>query len=314
MTHRVWARAIALIVTLGALTLGADPAWAQGKTMLVFTSGSDDRSTAIVDAFKEHADFEATKLSFDLGASEEEAYFVAESLQGMEASLIFAVGDTALKVAAREFRGIPIIYADAKAATAAALGREDVVEVEQRVDPVLMMERLRTLMPKVDTVGAIYSSKDRSRYWGLMEQAAQDAGLRFVKAQVASSAEVRNAQVSVTAEAQWLIIQQDGRLWTPTTLSRLFHDAVLDGYPVMSFSLAHLDSPQPPSVVMITDAPGLGLAASQMARQVLADDVDIRQIEPAFPPPIVVGNKRSLHASRVLLTKRTTQAIDRWAK
>lgn len=307
----ILAKAGALVMGL-ALGLTPSEAWAQ--TLLVFTSGTSDRSTAIVETFKSAVDFDSTKLSFDLGASEEEAYFVAESLQGMDAQLIFAVGDTALKVAAREFRGIPIIYADARAATAAAVGRTDILEVEARVDPKQMIERLRTLMPKVDSVGAIYSIKDRSPYWTKMEEAAEEAGLKFVRARVANPHEVPNAQISLMAQTQWLILQSDGRLWTPAALSRLLHDAQLANFPVVTYSLAHLDSPQPPALVMITDAAGLGDAAARMARQIVAEKVPVSEVEVAYPPPIVIGDKGSLARSRVLLTKRTTQAIHQWAE
>ncbi len=303
---------LSLLALTALALLAPTDALAQGKTMLVFTSGETERSTTIVETFKTVADFDATKLSFDLGASEEEAYFVAESLQGMEASLIFAVGDTALKVAAREFRGIPIIYADARAATAAAVGRTDILEVEQRADPKLTIERLMTLMPSVDTVGAIYSVKDRSPYWDQMEAAAAAAGIDFVTARVANPDEVPNAQTGLMAEAQWIVIQRDGRLWTPATLSRLFHDAQLSDFPIVTYSVDHLDSPQPPALVMISDAAGLGEAAARMARAIIVDGTPVAEVEPAYPAPIVIGDKGALARGHVRLTKKTTAAVDDW--
>lgn len=301
------------MLLLAGLTLTASSsAWAQDNTMVVFTSGETDRSRAIVDTFKGAGDLDATTLSFDLGTDEEEAYFVAESLQGFEATMIFAVGDIALKVAAREFRNIPIIYADAASSTAAAIGRADVIEVEQRVDPGQLLDALTTLSPQTDTFATIYSVQDQSPYWALLEEAADARGLKFVSARVANPFEVRSAQATVSAKADWLLLQPDARLWTPNTLASLYGSASLDQLPVIGFDESHFDSPQPPSLVAITDAEGLGNAAAAMARQVFVEGRAFTDVEVRYAEPIIIGNKRQLQRVGVPLTKKAVKQVDRW--
>jgi len=302
-----------MISLFTAVLLGsASPAFAQDNTMVVFTSGETDRSRKIVDTFKGAGDLDATTLSFDLGTNEEEAYFVAESLQGFDATMIFAVGDIALKVAAREFQGIPIIYVDAASSTAAAIGRSDVIEVERRVDPIELVASLLTLSPQTDTLATIYSVQDSSPYWGVLEEAASSRGLKFVSARVANPFEVRSAQATVSPEADWLLLQPDARLWTPNTLASLYGAASLTGLPVIGFDESHFDSPQPPSLVAITDAEGLGNAAAAMARQVFVEGKDFADVEVRYARPNIIGNKRQLQRAGLPLTKKAVQSIDRW--
>src|SRR5690606_29055042 len=112
--------------------------------------------------------------------------------------------------------------------------------------------------------------------------------------------------------AQWIVLQRDGRLWTPATLSRVFHDAQLADFPIVTYSVDHLDSPQPPALVAVSDAAGLGEAAAKMARSIIVDGVPVAEVEPAYPAPIVIGEKTSLSRGHVRLTRRTTAAVDRW--
>jgi ABC-type uncharacterized transport system substrate-binding protein len=167
-------------------------------------------------------------------------------------------------------------------------------------------------MPQVDAVGAIYSVKDGSPYWDQMSRACEEAGINFVTARVANSYEVPNAQAGLMAQAQWILIQRDGRLWTPATLSRMFVDAQLGHFPIVSYSTSHLDSPQPPALVVSTDAAGLGRAAAEMARSIIVDGTAVEEIEPTYPGVIVIGDKGVLAGSNVRLTRKTTAGVDEW--
>jgi ABC-type uncharacterized transport system substrate-binding protein len=226
--------------------------------------------------------------------------------------MIFAVGDIALKVAAREFRNIPIIYVDAASSTAAAIGRSDVIEVERRVDPGALIDSILTLAPQTDTIATIYSVQDQSPYWKLLEAETVKRDIEFVSARVANPFEVRSAQATVTPKADWLLLQPDARLWTPNTLASLYGAASLSGLPVIGFDESHFQSPQPPALVTVTSAEGLGIAAAAMARQVFVDGKDFSDIEVRFAEPIVIGNKRQLQRSGVPLTKKRVEGIDRW--
>ncbi|MFT7520545.1 MAG: hypothetical protein ACI9MC_002694 [Kiritimatiellia bacterium] len=147
-------------------------------TILVLTSQSDQRSDVIATSFKKQVDF-AMRFTYDLGAESDSTAFIADNVRGQIISLVFAMGDLALKSSGREFSSTPKVYADVRDLSL-ALGRSDVRGVDVRTEPRATLDKLTSIIPGAKTVGVIRRSSDNREYCTLVESAAEARGRTLV--------------------------------------------------------------------------------------------------------------------------------------
>lgn len=303
LTRRVFALG-AVMVAVGVPVSG----WASERpTILVFTSDSTERSAKIASTFKDEVDF-AIRISYDLGAERDAGAFIADNIRGMPVQLVFAVGDVALKAAAREFTGVPVVHAEV-ADLAPTLGRSDIVGVSARVEPAALLDRLRTLSPGLKSVGTIRASADDDRYWGDLATACTERGLELSEVRVASAADVGNAIRQLVATVDFLVLVEDPQLWSPTALSSTLRHAYEGKLPVASWSRAHLSGPQPAAVALVADAAGVGVSAAALAGRLLKQG----KVDRKYAAPVVVGHLSALRAAGLKITKKNAEAVDEWA-
>lgn len=274
--------------------------------LFVFTSDGSARSKAIAESFKGATDW-AIRLTYDLGAEVDAGAFIADNTRDMTVSGVFAVGDLALRAAAREYPSLPIIYADADA-DAAGVARPGVTGVTTRVDPALTLARITQIVPGIRTIGAVMGSQVDDRAYGTrMQAAATAAGLTASTAYVSSAADARSHARELLAanDVTWLVPAPG--VWSGATLAGLFQEARLLKKPIIGFSRSHVEGGQGAQLALSANPAGIGTAAAAGIAELLG-----RGAETAAPAiaPLVFGNLEALRLVGIAVTKARASAID----
>ncbi|MFZ5477431.1 MAG: ABC transporter substrate-binding protein [Myxococcota bacterium] len=271
--------------------------------ILVLTSDTVPRSAQIAATFKKSCDF-ATRISYQIGDEVDAGAFIADNIRDQGVSLVFAVGPLALKIATREFTGTPIVFSEV---TEIPQTGGTVVGVSTRLDPQGMIERLKKLHPGMTRIGLLHGSAADDPYWVHTTAMAGALGLKPVVRSVTTPEEVENAFKALLSSSDLVWIQQEPRIWTATVLSRVFHEANLQKFPVVSFSRTHLEAANPPAIVAYGHPDGVAQTAAQMARQILLDE----------PPPLynyvtpmLVGHMRSMRSVGMTVSAKTAELLD----
>lgn len=296
-----------LAATLAALV--ATPARAQDEperpVILVLTGDDSPRAQQIAASFKKACDF-AVRMSYQIGNEADAGAFIADNIRGQPLSLVFAVGPLALKIAAREFSGTPVVYSEVTDASLVA-GRADITGVSTRLEPRAMIERLRLLHPGMLRIGLLRASADQDAYWQHTQATATELGVEPVVRTVSGAMEVDNAFKSLITTTDLIWIQQDTRLWTATALSKCFHEATLQKRAVVSFARSHLDAPNPPAMVAFGHPDGVAATAAAMARNMLLQ-------EPAplynYIAPMILGHAKAMRNAALPVNAKTTASLD----
>ncbi|MBK7759134.1 MAG: hypothetical protein IPI35_22620 [Deltaproteobacteria bacterium] len=294
---------------LGALALRPSLARADRPTVLVLSSDTSARTQTLVESFKANVT-DVTRLSYELGAEEDAAAFLADNLRELQVSLVFAIGDRAFLAAAREYVNVPMLYTDVTD-TSAVSGREDAVGLSVRVDPQAALTRLVGLLPRMTTLGAIRGLKDpETLWWDKLKESCETLKLKLDVRQVNASADVANASAALLAQCGGVLVQPDPQLWAPSVASRLLYDASLAKVPVIAFDRSWLRAANPAPFVLESSAKGLGAAAAQeaMRRLSLSDAGEAR----TFPEPWLVGSKAALRALTIPLKKESAALVEEW--
>lgn len=273
--------------------------------ILVLTGDETSRTAQIATSFKKACDF-AVRMSYQIGNEADAGAFIADNIRGQPLSLVFAVGPTALKIAAREFAGTPVVYAEVAEATVAA-GRDDIVGVSTRLEPRATVERLKVLHPGMGRIGLLHAATDPDGYWRHAAATADELGVKSQTVAVSSPDEVHNGFKALLSSTDLVWIQQDARLWTGTSLARIFHEAALQKFPICAFSRAHLDAANPPAVVAYGHPDGVATTASAMARNIL-----LKEPPPLYNyiAPMLVGHMRAMRAGGLMVNAKTVAALD----
>lgn len=294
-------------LTLAAASLVVPPLRAQDPerpVILVLTGDESARTAQIAATFKKACDF-AVRMSYQIGDEADAGAFIADNIRGQPLSLVFAVGPVALKIAAREFSGTPVVYAEVTE-TALVAGRPEITGVSTRLEPRATIERLKQIHPGMTRIGLMHAG-DRDPYWVHASATAQDLGVKpFVKV-VSAAGEVENAFKSLLSETDLVWLQHEPRLWTGTGLAKVFHEASLQKFPICTFNRAHFEAANPPALVAYGHPDGIAATAAAMARNMLLD-------EPAplynYIAPMIVGNARAMRMAGLMVNAKTSAALD----
>lgn len=296
---------LALWAALPGRARAADP-----PLIVIFTGDTSARTAAIVRSFKAGVG-DAMLMSCYLGAEADAGAFIADNLEGVTVSAVFAVGDLALRVALREFNAAPVVWADALDAAAASI-HPRARGVSPRLDPVAVLGRLKTLKPDLSVLGVLRSSADADPYWAAVASACEAAGLQLMSPPIGGSGDVDNAFKSLIAGAGLTWIQPDPNLWSGAVLASVFHEAQLVAHPVLGFQREQLQGAQRPPIVAEADPVAMGAAAAELAGALIGGSPPA---EPQrYAAPVLVGNMVALRAAGVLVNKRTAAAVDEWQK
>lgn len=291
--------------TLGALALGRARAQEPERpTILVLTGDEGERTTTIASTFKKTCDY-AARMSYLVGNEADAGAFIADNIRGQPLSLVFAIGTLAAKVALREFSSTPVIYADVPPDAPISPGT-NAIGVTTRLDPGASLERLLKLLPGMRELGFL-SAAPRDPYWPAASEAAAGLGMRTTLRQIGSPDEVPNAFLALTGPTEMVWLQEEGRIWTGGALSRVFHEATIQRFPLVAFSRTHLDAANPPPLVIYPHPVGVGEVASKMARSLVLGDP-----MPAIVgvPPLFAGHARAMRAAGLVVSAKSTEALD----
>lgn len=283
-------------------------AWAQEEgrhTLLVLTADEGERTKAIASTFKKGCDF-AVRMSYLIGDEADAGAFIADNIRGQPLSLVFAVGPVALRVATREFAGVPVVFADVPPESAPPPS-STISGVPARLDAADLFARLAQLRPGLADVGILKGAEGGSEYWASVEAAAKAAGLRLTVKEVASADEVHNAFMALTGPTDLVWLPAEAHLWTAGSLARVFHEASIQRFPIVSFARAHADAPNAPAVVAFPAPEAVGDLAAAMARSRLVGEAGP---EATGVRAQLVGHVRSMRAAGLVVSAKSTTALD----
>jgi hypothetical protein len=288
-----------------AATLFAPRLWATERpVILILTSDETERTLTIASRFKKACDF-AVRMSYLVGNESDAGAFIADNIRGQPVACVFAVGAAATRVAIREFAASPVIFAEVPPDGAPTSG-PNLYPITTRLDPTPTLERLLKLLPGMKEVGLLCKSSTET-YWPAAAEAAKALGLRATVRQVQEPDEVPNAFMALTGPTELVWLQQEPRIWTGGALSRVFHEATIQRFPLVGFARAHLDSPNPPPVVACGHPEGIGDLASRLARSIVLGEAAPTELGVA---PMLIGHARAMRAAGFVVSAKSTEVLD----
>lgn len=303
-----WTRR-AVLFGVGALALTPRVGWASRPVVLVLSSGASARSAAILEAFKAGTEG-TTRVSYELGPEVDAAAFLADGIRDLEVNAVFAVGDRAFLAAVREFTTVPLIYADVLDAGPGA-GRANVHGLSLRVDPARGLQKLKEVLPRLNTLGVLRGAADAdAAWWARLTEAAKGASVAVEQKIASSPADVANAASALLAASNVVWPQPDPRLWTGSVVSRLLYDAQFAHIPVVGLDRTWLAAANPAPLVFETSAAGVGEAGAAAVKKALS--LTSGAEAGAWPEPWLVGSKRALRSLGVSLRKEAAERVDEW--
>lgn len=306
MGRRV-ALALALLIGLaGALVQAAGPP----PLIAIFTSREDAFTQAVVDTFSEELGY-GLRINYGLSGSQDDLRYIRENLAELRPSLVLAVGDRALKVAAREFADAPVLYLGVNDEWV-VIGHEQAVGLPNRASPTLGVPRLKQAAPTVRRIGAVRALSDDWAYWSRLEKACEVAGLTLEIAPVADPGEIPNAVRTLARSTDLLWLQPSPSLWSGGALAEAMHEAHIRQLPVLGFDLAHLAGPQPAAMVLAVEPEDLGGAAAEVAGQILREGTPADLMKLPWVEPRLYGNLEALRIGRIPVNRETELAFDGW--
>lgn len=310
-------RGFLVAMGLAWLSVATPPSFAQDpapavdfnqQVVIIFTSDTEPRTQDIVASFKEHLG-PALRLTYDLGGRPDAGAFVADNTREIDSDLVFAVGDLALKAAAREFSTERIVFADVVDPSVAE-GRDNIEGVSASVDPAQVVARLKSLMPEMQTLGVLEGRGGNTAYYDAVAEAATRAGLGIERRSVASAADVPNAVDYLLSRSDLIWLQSDARVWSPSLLSTVFRDGAQAGKPIVGFARTHMQATPPPALVLVSDAAGQGRAAANLARAHLGRETSSEV--GTYATPVLVSRLDAARAGGLRLRKATVDVVDEW--
>jgi hypothetical protein len=133
-----WVRLDRRALLVGAACVFARSAWGGASTVLVLAERAP-RHDVIVAAFRS-ACAGLDQIVYPLDDATDAAAFLADGIRDLPIDVVLAVGDRALRAAAREFTTVPVVYVDVTDASAGGLGgggrRVDPGDTRRRIGPV----------------------------------------------------------------------------------------------------------------------------------------------------------------------------------
>ncbi len=303
---------LAALALLAALLPLRAPAGEAAPVLLVFTSVDDARARAVVDTFRQQVDF-AVQLSYDISGAELSPYALSDRLRGFRADLILAVGDDALAAVGREFLGAPVLYAEARP-TRLTASRRDLLGIAPWPDPMTGVPRLAQAVPGLRRLGAVRlaDTPEDDPWWRRLRLACETAGVELQLATAGGPEEAASAALGLARTADLLWLVDVPGLWNGRALGRVLQDAWERRLPVVGFDRRQLHAPAPAAMVLLPDPRAVGLAAAEVARQVLAERIPVEDLAVPRVESRLYGNRLALRRARLAPTARAAEAFDGW--
>ncbi|UCD86060.1 MAG: ABC transporter substrate-binding protein [Deltaproteobacteria bacterium] len=162
--------------------------------------------------------------------------WIIKSIKSKEPAAVLAVGDKAAELSSKEINNIPIVFCMVIDPEKHGIVGENVTGVSMEVPPKTQFSTLKSIMPRLKSIGVIYDPNKTARIIDEGEKAAQDLGLELIAREVASRGEI--------AKALEELIQRVGALWLvpdTTVVTRESFKYILSGtikkeIPLLAFS------------------------------------------------------------------------------
>lgn len=218
--------------------------------LLSYAAGSDAAEIAVIksldilpysealEGFKEVVP--ASFREFSIEDSEARAA-AASSLRRREPDLIFALGTEALRLAKKELKGIPVVFAFVLTPEAViGKDRPDITGVNMNTPPVEQFKALLRILPDARRIGVIY---DQAKTQRLINEGLEDTrslGLNLITYGITAKPEAINAVAKMKGQVDALWLVPDTTVLTPEFLEHLLLFSFGNRVPIIGLSDKHV--------------------------------------------------------------------------
>ncbi|MBI4169524.1 MAG: ABC transporter substrate-binding protein [Acidobacteria bacterium] len=185
---------------------------------------------------------------------------------GTRADLLVAIGTRAARAVRSHEPGVPVVVASVTDPYSHGGGGAWVAGVSMEFPYSQQFQTLRSVAPRVRTVGTLYESGNRSLI-SLAEAAAREAGLKLVRVEVRSVDEIPAALESLIGRVDALWAIPDATVFSQETASYIILQTLRHRIPFMGFSQNFVKAGS--LVSLYPDFEDIGYQAGVMAREVL---------------------------------------------
>ena len=262
-----------LLPALGGICfLGAQ---ALGQKIVIVTADtltSTQRSVSGVKSVIRSANPNTQFVEFLLNPADPQSMRLRDSIRSAHPNLVVTTGTDATQFAKENFSDIPIVFSSVMYPVVSGFVESfnhpgsNVTGASLSIPPRTQFEYFKTIIPKLKTIGVLYTSNTASMI-PPAQVVARSCGLELIALKVDSEKDLAARVDSITKVAQGLWSLADPSLFTPQSTKYILINALRRGTPLMGFSRILVESGA--LFALDFDYKAVGRQAGEIACQIL---------------------------------------------
>lgn len=189
------------------------PVVAYSEDVIVIKTRSIPNSKLILDGFKSVCGNSISIKEYDMQGKLREGKriikIIKKSLKSSSPKIIFTIGAPATRLTQEAITEVPILFSMVGNPEKKGLFGNNISGISSDVPIKLQLDKLKTIIPGVESIGVIYNPKNTDNIIEEAKQAASDTGLKLIMYKVSSQKEVPRSVRSIIAEVSALLIITD---------------------------------------------------------------------------------------------------------
>ncbi len=216
-------------------------------------------------------------IEYDLKGDKDTGARVMQEIRRRRPALIFAVGSLAALMSKQWLTDIPVVCTLVLNAEAKELSGENITSISIEIEPETQLREFLALMPKVRTVGMLYS-KSTENVVTKVRNACEKAGVKLVSSKLEHSGDVPQAveYLLPRIDALWLI--PDGTAVNKDSIPYLILTTLENRIPLLVYTLNFVKAGA--LLSLSVDFVKIGRQAAQVSQKILQGKKDSTNILP----------------------------------
>lgn len=266
-------------------TFSADLCFAveQAAVAVIFSSEIEQYQQAW-EGFKEFLGRKRVTLRIsEYNLKEKQPEEICSKINSEKPDLVFTLGSAASKLAKEKIGNIPILFC--MVLDPEAVVGLNITGVSMDIPARLKLENIRRVLPDVQKIGLIYSSKLTKQYEEIL-QVSRESGFQIIGTEIASGKELSSALEEMSNQIDCFLMIPDAEIYFPQSVKYLLLESLRNKFKVVGLSSFYTKAGA--LVSFDCDYKDLGLQAGGIALRIF-DGEKPNDIKPVIPEKIKIS-------------------------
>lgn len=255
----------------------------QATVAVIFSSEIEQYQQAW-EGFREFLEWKRVALRVSkYNLKEEQPDVICSKVNKKDPALVFTVGSAASKLAKEKIENIPILFCmvlDPKAVVGL-----NITGVSMDIPARMKLENIKRVLPDVQKIGLIYSSKLTKQYEEIL-QVSRESGFQIIGTEIASGKELHSALEEMSSQIDCFLMIPDSEIYFPQSVKYLLLESLRNKFKVVGLSSFYTKAGA--LISFDCDYRDLGRQAGKIAFRILNGE-NPNDIEPVPPEKIKIS-------------------------